>query len=102
MKIIVKKTDKRHTAGEKFLYYAIVKADSYMERSGEIQEKFYEIRAWCWETWGPTREANESRSAKNSWQGDNNNHWSWINDNWRARIYLAGKDEAALFTLKWS
>lgn len=102
MKIIVKKTDKRHTASDKFKYYAIVKKEHYTEPTGLALEKFYEIRAWCWETWGPAREANEPRTAENSWQGDKNDHWSWINDPYRARIYFTGKDEAALFTLRWS
>lgn len=102
MKIVVKKTDKRHTAAHKFKYYAVIKPDNYSERNGEILEKFYEIRAWCWETWGPSREASEGRALQHSWDGDKNQHWSWLNDQWRTRIYLTDKDEAALFTLKWS
>lgn len=101
MKIVVKKTDRRHTAGHRFGYYVDIKADTYNERL-VIMEKFYQLRAWCWETWGATREATRNRSRENSWDGDNNLHWSWINDQFRARIYLATKDEAAYFTLRWS
>jgi hypothetical protein len=100
MKVTVKKTDRRHTAANNYKYFVDIRADNYTER-GLILEKFYEIRAWCWETWGPTREATETRAQENSWDGDKNENWSFINDRWRARIYLGNKDAAAYFTLKW-
>lgn len=101
MKIVVKKTDRRHTAGDRYGYFVTVNAVTYDQRSF-VMEKFYEIRAWCWETWGPSREVNETRNQDHSWDGDNNPHWGWVNDQFRARIYLTTKDEAALFTLRWS
>ena len=101
MKIAVKKTDKRHTASNKHQYYVVIHPDNFRERQ-LVLEKFYELRAWCWETWGPSREANENRATTDSWAGDDNSHWSWVNDKWRARIYLTTKDEAALFTLRWA
>ena len=84
-----------------FKYYV----DIGYERSdpaGSVIEKFFELRQWCWETWGPSREVNEFSSKEFAWQGDQNKQWSWINDDYRSRLYLADKDEAAYFTLKWS
>jgi len=102
MKITVKRTDKRHTASHRYGYYVSIKPDNYSERGSTILEKFFELRAWCWETWGPSREAHENRGSENPWNGDNNDHWAWINDAYRARIYLGNKDDAAYFSLRWS
>lgn len=101
MKIKVKKTDKRHTAHNKFGYFVDIKMDSYTEREA-VYEKFFELRLWCWETWGPSREVDQCSTMKDTEPKDKNNHWGWINDQYRARLYLTGADEAAYFTLKWS
>ena len=100
MKIKVKKTDKRHTAFDRFGYYVEIKRDDWAERFA-VNEKFYELRLWCWETWGPSREVDQySLDFENP--VDKNNHWSWINDQYRSRLYLANPEDAAYFTLKWS
>jgi hypothetical protein len=103
MKIKVKKTDKRMTGYSLFKYYIDIKYD----RSDNFDqmpalEKFFEIRQWCWETWGPSREVDEFNNRSNSWMGDQNVHWAWINDAYRARLYLADTEEAAYITLKWT
>ena len=100
MKIKVKRTDKRHTAHGRFSYYVEIKADRVNERH-DVREKFFELRLWCWETWGPSREVDQY-SLDHPDPTDKNNHWSWINDPYRARLYLAGPEDAAFFTLKWS
>ena len=101
MKIKVKKTDKRHTAHNKFGYFVDIKMDKYTEREA-VYEKFFELRLWCWETWGPSREVDQCNTMKDTEPKDKNSHWGWINDQFRSRIYLASPDEAAYFTLKWS
>jgi hypothetical protein len=101
MQITVKKTDKRHTGNDRFKYYVEVKATT----TGEyklMQEKFYELRQWCWETWGPSREIDQYTYFEGNWTEDQNITWSWINDEHRSRLYLGNKEEAAHFALKWS
>lgn len=103
MKIKIRKTDKRHTGHDKFQYYVDIKSTDWNENS---QLMFYKFRMWCWETWGPSRELNDWNVGNKSDQldqdpGDRNAHWAWINDQYRFRLYLGSKDEAAHFTLKW-
>jgi hypothetical protein len=103
MQITVKKTDKRHTGSDRFKYYVDIKqSPRNWNETYLIKEKFYEIRQWCWETWGPAREVDQFNSRDGAWTEDQNPAWAWINDQHRSRIYLAGKEEAAYFTLKWS
>mgnify|MGYP000057786601 FL=1 len=100
MKIKVKRTDKRHTAFNRFKYYVEIKHDDWNERHN-VREKFFELRLWCWETWGPSREVDQySLGFENT--SDRNIHWGWLNDQYRARLYLGGPEDAAFFTLKWS
>ncbi len=101
MQIKVKKTDKRHTGYLAFKYYVEIKTKEWGEYN-LVMEKFFEIRQWCWETWGPSREVDQYTNIEGAWTADQNLSWSWINDQHRARIYLGTKDEAAFFTLKWA
>ncbi len=101
MKINVKRTDRRHTGSYMFKYYVEVKNSNYEERK-LVKEKFFELRQWCWETWGPSREVDQYASIENAWTEDQNPAWAWINDQYRFRLYLCGKEEAAHFALKWS
>jgi len=100
MKIKIKRTDKRHTAYDRFKYYVEVKNDVWPDRVA-VHEKFFELRLWCWETWGPSREVDRySLDYKDT--PDKNIHWAWLNDQYRARLYLGGPEDAAFFTLKWA
>jgi hypothetical protein len=100
MKITVKKTDRRHNASNLFKYYVNIKP-SPSESFKEVADAFYQARIWCWEQWGPSREVTDwSLGSENAI--DKNEHWAWISDRWRLRLYLKDKDEAMLFTLKWS
>lgn len=101
MQIKVKKTDKRMNGHGQFKYYVDLTYDRN-EPSGSLMEKFFELRQWCWETWGISREVTEYSSKDFAWQGDQNKHWSWVNDQYRARLYLGNHEDAALFTLKWA
>ena len=100
MKIKVKRTDKRHTAHGRFSYYVEIKHDDWAERYN-TREKFFELRLWCWEQWGPSREVDQYSLGYDN-TPDRNIHWSWINDPYRARLYLGGPEDAAYFTLKWT
>lgn len=103
MKLLLRKTDSRFTGHDLFKYYIKIRPDL----SESATEEFYRLRVWCWETWGPSREVNGVRIENRPWitnnyEGDYNRNWSWLYDDYRARIYLAGDHEAALFKLKWS
>ena len=106
MKMKVKKLDRRFTGYDKWTYYVDFKQTSALLDS---RDWFFAVRVWCWEQWGPSREASlfySSRLERNPLLhpevSDKNAHWSWINDDYKFRIYLCGNDEAALFTLKWA
>jgi len=101
MKITVKKTDKRHTGADRFKYFVDIRGANYDEWK-LTKEKFFELRQWCWETWGPSREVDQYSSIEGGYTEDQNHAWSWINDQHRSRIYLGNKEEAAHFTLKWT
>ncbi len=102
MKITVKRTDRRHLGSDRFKYYVDIRPEDFSKEFKLILEKFFECRQWCWETWGPSREIDQYDSIEGGWKEDQNPAWSWINDKHRARIYLANKEEAAHFALKWS
>lgn len=100
MQIKIKRTDKRHTAYDKFKYYVEIKAVRVNERP-DVREKFFELRLWCWETWGPSREVDQY-NIEHPMPADKNVHWGWLNDQYRIRLYLGNHEDAALFTLKWA
>ena len=59
------------------------------------KEKFCEIREWCWEQWGPSREFN-------IWDNTKNPAWCWTMDQYRIQLYFAGDGEYQWFLLKWT
>lgn len=100
MKLKIRKTDSRFTGSDKFRYYVKI-APSLNESA---MEEFFKLRTWCWETWGPAREVNApvpKDHIENKFTDDVSENWGWLNDQYRARIYLKDKNEAALFQLKW-
>ena len=99
MTIRVKKLDKRHTGNNKFKYY--------IESNSLYSSEYYEIRAWCWETWGPSKELH-------FWLKDNvrsltpkekitcqNEHWCWQVGDTHHRVYFRTDKELVLFKLRW-
>ena len=87
MKIV--KLDRRYTGGRQFDFCVEF---THPFKDGNL---FCETREWCWTTWGPGRELKfvELKSPDN---------WAFMTDNYRTRIYLAGKKEVEWFTLRWS
>jgi hypothetical protein len=107
MKIKVRKLDRRFTGHDKWQYFVDFKPSNYLTE--DAKEYFFAVRVWCWEQWGPSREANRYHSSKlerspelHPEVKDKNPNWSWIIDDYKFRIYLRSLDEAAMFTLKWS
>lgn len=59
--------------------------------------KFCQHRNWCWEQWGSSCELDLWYTLENP-----NNHWCWITDQHRIRIYFTSESEATWYSLKWS
>ena len=102
MKIKVKRTDKRHTAHGRFQYYVEIKHDGWPERRA-VHEKFFELRLWCWETWGPSTELSEwlVDASKGITNISHNADWCWVNDQFNKRIYFTNQAAATHFALRW-
>lgn len=100
----IKKLDKRNVGYGNFKYY--VKFSILLNAKSNLN--FHEVRAWCWDTWGASKELSE-------WLEDNyqrksnpikpqicqNDHWAWQNDNYYCRIYLRTDQEMVFFRLRW-
>jgi hypothetical protein len=84
----LKKLDKRMSGHEDFSHFV-----EYIRLKGL---DFINCRNWCWSQWGPSCELD-------LWYRHDkpNNHWCWIMDDWRLRIYFRTEAEAQWFLLKW-
>jgi hypothetical protein len=85
----LKKVDRRMTGYGQFTH--IIEFDK------KSSLKFAEIREWCWEQWGPSREY-ELWSVTDP--TEQNTNYCWISDQWRFRLYLNAQ-AAAWLSLKW-
>lgn len=95
MKPRAKKTDKRFTGREYFGYYVNL-------ASKTTEPNFHDVRAWCWEQWGPSKELSDwlkDRRFGAAAGPCQNPHWCWSNDEYRRRIMFHSQEEAAMFTL---
>lgn len=69
----------------------------------DANQYFHAWRAWCWETWGPSKEISdwlEDRLSR-SIPANQNQSWSWQHDKFATRLYLRGDEELSLFKLRW-
>jgi hypothetical protein len=83
----LKKLDRRMSGYSKFTHY--------MEYSIKESAEFIRCRNWCWEQWGPSCELD-------FWyKHEPNQHWCWMTDQYRVRVYLKTEAEAQWFSLKW-
>jgi hypothetical protein len=103
--MLIKKLDKRNKGHEYFKYY--------IKTSYPVQTKdpdYHELRAWMWQTWGPSKELVDWIDDENEKHrlvtyrkniSCQNEHWCWQNDDYYSRLYLTGDDELVLFKLRW-
>lgn len=103
--MLIKKLDRRNKGHGYFKYYV---RTTYPLKITDPD--YHEIRAWMWQTWGPSKELvdwldddNEqyrltSNRKKISCQ---NEHWCWQNDEYYSRLYMKGDEELVLFKLRW-
>jgi hypothetical protein len=94
--IEVKKLDKRNKGCDQFKYYI---------RTNGLTgpQVFHEIREWCWQTWGSSKEIFEWLNDQNRLTpvSCQNAHWTWQNDDYYRRIYLRTDQEYTMFNLRW-
>jgi hypothetical protein len=84
------KLDKRYEGYDNFIYCAeFVKPEV---------DQFCEVRAWCWQTWGASKEY----ALWGTGTAHNNEHWSWTQDEYRLRIYIKTDKDHQWFVLRWS
>lgn len=102
----IMKMDKRHAGHPHFLYYI---------KPSNSGDNFHNLRAWCWETWGPSKGLHDwiraNADLKNvphlqslGYESEDrcqNPHWCWLEDQYRRRIMFAGAEEVALYKLTY-
>ena len=108
MKLNVIKLDRRHTANQVFKYYVEPAYEFGVGRDDRI-EMFKELRAWCWEMFGPgcERDFVVLRPVPVGEEGQCRmqavEKWAWLTTtdaSGELRIYF--NDEAmTFFKLKW-
>ena len=88
------KLDKRYKGSDKWKYL--------IELFGPAKSSaFHEVRAWCWQTWGPSKELDDWLKDSSS-ELIHNEHWCWKNDQYvYRRIYLREDAEFIVAKLRW-
>lgn len=94
------KTDRRHSGYPYFAYYL---------KPTSSDDNFHNIRAWCWETWGPSKGLHDWLRLESNWKNTisrlettdrcQNPHWCWLEDQYRRRIMFTSAEEVALYKL---
>ena len=66
-------------------------------------EEFYRVFRWCEGQYGVTRCLEDLKDAidQKITAEDINPNWTFIRDQWRVKILLAEKEQAAHYTLVW-
>ena len=100
MKIKVKKTDKRHSGHDIFLYSVDVEWQGIGRRTERLIA-FNQVRQWCWETFGPSCEREHWLELDKFKHPVPNERWCWHSDYGNFKIYLRSEKEANWFKLKW-
>lgn len=117
------KMDKRYTGHLYFDYF--LKISNPEDKFLNFNFNFHNIRAWCWETWGPSKGLHdwirfeiESKSRYKLYPENidrcQNPHWCWLDESsgqqsWfgtdpsylRKRIMFASANEVALYKLTY-
>lgn len=101
IKIKLRKLDRRHTGYDHFQYMI-----DFSGGTVSTIDDFYQLREWCWETWGSSKELTNWLFIKTSTAGTGkrycqNEHWCWQNDTYATRIYLRTEAECSHFILRW-
>lgn len=93
--------DRRHAGYGIWKYYVKTPLTQHYKVNKHL---FFNWRAWCWDTWGPSKEMTEYDidDLLHDTPQCYNNHWAWQHDKYtKCRIYLKSDDDASMFVLKW-
>lgn len=114
MKLEIKKLDRRNTGYNYFKYSVFVYANYLLYKNRVVDNYYFEIREWCWQTWGSSKELDEwlddkyfimSNIVMNKPPIDTkcqNEHWCWKHQrDAKHRIYLRDDTDLVLFKLRW-
>lgn len=111
MKLVIKKLDGRNTGHTYFKYSVQVYSDYLLFKNRAVDNYFFEMREWCWQTWGSSKELDEWLSDKPFTTTNiivpvepkcQNVHWCWKNEsNSKNRIYLRDDAELVMLKLRW-
>ena len=103
-RISIRKLDKRYTGSKDFQYFVkpgnplLNPLGGFYQLTKLRYEIFFDLRVWCWQTWGPSCEYSLWSHVSDE---QKNKHWAWDTENTKMRIYLASDKEAAWVRLKW-
>ena len=106
----ITKANGKYKAYPNFRYVISIEYASkpvFQKSRTERRQEWFALREWCWETWGPSKEIDDWLSSDLAiWVSDvpavsQNSHWSWQNDQYSTRIYLADEKELNWFKLRW-
>jgi len=110
-KKLFKKLDRRNTGFGEWKYYLNRPYDPTLGHF-DSKQHFFKWRAWCWSTWGDSKELIEWMSDRHSVNkymlpiikdfASHNEHWCWQNDQYSCRIYLRSDIELSHFLLSWA
>lgn len=107
MTLKIKKLDKRNNGYGMFEYYVNPRHPPTMNATmnvGRRDDMYHEVRQWCWETWGPSKELGEWANVYAMNRTDSpcqNEFWCWQNDSYARRIFLRTEKELILMKLRW-
>jgi hypothetical protein len=109
----IKKVDIRYIGYPYFKHCVSIHPTYDPFKSRKADNLFFEIREWCWQTWGASKEVDEWVADKqyvtyqiviNQTIGplySQNDNWSWKKDKSTHRIYLAKDEDLTMFKLRW-
>lgn len=92
----ISKLDKRFSGSPYFKYY------TDLPKHADVN--FFNVRAWCWQTWGPSKSFYDWNNTHYYLQSDRydvcqNSNWCWIDSDERYRILFKEREDVALFKL---
>src|ERR1035437_5855301 len=68
----------------------------------ENTQTFFDIRKWCWETWGASKELPEWLNDDSPEATCRNEYWCWKLSDLNRRIYLRTDKELFMLKLRWA
>lgn len=106
----VKKANGKFNCYPHFMYVLTVDYKKKMSSRNEniiLKQEWFEVREWCWETWGASKELDSWLTDRNLAINEmdklvgHNAQWCWQNDTYSTRIYLATDKELNWYKLRW-